>query len=693
MMRLRQWLEHITVLFFEKLKKRKEAEGESSEPTGDRQRSESGESRLKLLLWLSLGVVAGIALYGALSFSENLKATRARPAAESRVSEKLPSEPRMWKDGNSGGETTAEQLPSYELGTGTTTDATVIVDIGVSDAMRGQREVIATSTNRFDGGTVATTSTPTGYVTSTPSATQKQAPVSVTIKPVTQTDQPTPANQVGRAGTTPGVGRDAPATQTTTVIGGSATDSSTSGTTGEPKPQSPSSPEDEGSGRQSGPEPSEPTTTVLTEWSGDKETFWVVTDHPVSVFDSPESKNVIGTLKVGDFVKVLDETTVGETKFSKILRKTLSGDLVGWVRTSKLASSIDAVLGGGYDEIIYPVMPKKVGRVKDVRAIFLTRYSVNTPARLREWIKFAKRNNLNGFVIDVKDDDGFLLFKTNIAETVAPRANAEAFYTKEQMRELLQELKDNGIYVIARIVCFKDPTYARTHPGRAIVYKNTGELYRGIYKVPWASAYDRQLWKYNVEVAKETAEVGFDEIQYDYIRFPELTKEKRRQLNLREVPGESFAEAIQKFVLYAKKELMKYNIPLALDVFGLVCTAIDDVGIGQHWEALSSIVDYMCPMVYPSHYAYGSFGLSVPDAHPYETVYNSVLGGIRRNLQLATPARIRPWIQSFTATWVRGHIVYDESAIRKQIKALKDLGINEYMLWNAANKYHEMHYD
>lgn len=415
---------------------------------------------------------------------------------------------------------------------------------------------------------------------------------------------------------------------------------------------------------------------------------------PVSLLESPESRKEIGRLKIGDFVRPIEKREYNGVEYTKVLRKTPNGDLIGWVRSNFLSTSLSEVLGKKFDEIQFPVFTKKEARRKDVRAIFLTRYSVNTRAKIREWVSFAKRNNLNAFVIDVKDDDGFLLFKMDIGAKMVPIANERAFYTKEEMKEILNELKSNGIYVIARIVCFKDPSYAKTYPERAIVYKDSGQLYTGIYKVPWASAYDRQLWKYNVEVARETIEVGFDEIQYDYIRFPELREDVKAKLDLRQQdPNESFPEAIQRFLLYVRKELEQYSVPLAIDVFGLSSTAIDDVGIGQHWEALSSIVDIICPMVYPSHYANGVFGLPVPDAYPYETVYNSVLDGIERNLQLPSPARIRPWIQSFTATWVKGHIVYDEKAIRKQIKALKDLGINEYMLWNASNRYFEMHYE
>ncbi|MFN6991787.1 MAG: putative glycoside hydrolase, partial [Fervidobacterium sp.] len=186
--------------------------------------------------------------------------------------------------------------------------------------------------------------------------------------------------------------------------------------------------------------------------------------------------------------------------------------------------------------------------------------------------------------IDVKDDDGYMLFESQVAPKYAPKANKLATYSKDEIKEIIRELKSKGFYLIARIVCFKDQTYASAHPERAIVYKETGQPYMGIYKVPWASAYDRQLWQYNIDVAKEAIEVGFDEIQYDYIRFPELTKENRMSVNFRQVGNESMAEAIYKFLVKSKMELEPYNIPLAADIFGLVSTAVDDMGIGQHWE-------------------------------------------------------------------------------------------------------------
>ncbi len=434
------------------------------------------------------------------------------------------------------------------------------------------------------------------------------------------------------------------------------------------------------------------TSISLGSSSIDASKYLFVSAFGVSIFDAPGGK-ALDTLKYASYVQKLDETKFGTETFTKVAYRKPDGKIIGWVRSTFLSNSLKPIAGSGYEDISFEPVSKTFGRVSDVRGIYLTRTSVNTKEKIANWISFAQKTNLNAFVIDVKDDDGLMLFTTSAAAKFVPKANEDAFYSKEEMKSVVSELKAAGIYVIARIVAFKDPSYARAHMDRAIVYKDTGNPYMGIYKVPWASAYDKQLWEYNVSVAKEAAEVGFDEIQYDYVRFPELTEYDRNRVNLRKTGDDSFAECIQKFLIYSKKELAPYNVPLAADVFGLVSTAVDDLGIGQYWEAISNVVDYICPMVYPSHYANGSFGLSIPDQFPYETVYRSVLDGVRRNCNIPTPARIRPWIQSFNATWVKGHITYDENAIRKEIKALKDLGINEYMLWNASNKYVQMWYD
>ena len=414
-----------------------------------------------------------------------------------------------------------------------------------------------------------------------------------------------------------------------------------------------------------------------------------------SLFDSLETRTEVAKIKYGTYVKVIDQKEFLGTNYSYIAyydKNNMESLNQGWVRTSNL-TFVSKFITSNPSNISLTSYKKISAKIQNVRGIYISRSTASTRKNLDSYVNFVKRNNLNALVIDVKDDDGMMLFKSEASSKHSPNANNNAAYTKEEIKEIIKNLKSQGIYLIARIVCFKDPTYARTHMEKAVVFKDTGEPYMGVYKVPWASAYDRELWQYNIEVAKESIEVGFDEIQYDYVRFPELSKAVKDRVNLRQSGNETMAEAIHKFLLQSKKELEPYGVPLTADIFGLVSSVVDDLGIGQHWESISNVVDYVCPMVYPSHYANGSFKLPTPDAYPYETVYNSVLDGIVRNKYLPSPARIRPWIQAFTATWVKGHIRYGEEEIRKQIKALKDLGINEYMLWNASNRYIEMKYE
>lgn len=323
----------------------------------------------------------------------------------------------------------------------------------------------------------------------------------------------------------------------------------------------------------------------------------------------------------------------------------------------------------------------------EVKGIYLTLYSASGD-RLDKLIEMSKRTKINAFVIDVKDDNGNMLFATKAAEKYNPAANKKA--AVKDINTLMQKLKDNNIYAIARIVSFKDPSYARKHPEKAIVYKGTNKPFTNSDGLIWVSAHDRDLWQYNLEVAKEAAEVGFNEIQFDYVRFPASNGGKLdKSLDYRNVTGESKPETIQNYLKEARKQLSPLGIYISADIYGLVGSVADDMALGQYWEAVSNVVDYVSPMMYPSHYANGTYGLSIPDAYPYETVYNSAKDSVNRNKNIQTPAAIRPWIQDFTASWVKGNIKYGARQVEQQIKALEENGIKEFMLWNAGNTYSE----
>ena len=323
----------------------------------------------------------------------------------------------------------------------------------------------------------------------------------------------------------------------------------------------------------------------------------------------------------------------------------------------------------------------------EARGIYLTKYSASND-RLDKLIEMTKRTKINTFVIDVKDDKGHMLFPTKAAEKYSPEANKYA--TVKDIGALMKKLKENNIYTVARIVSFKDPTYAKQHPDKAIIYKDSGKPFKNSDGLIWVSAYDKVLWEYNIEVSKEAAEAGFNEIQFDYVRFPASDGGKLdKSLDYRNTTGESKPQAIQDYLIYAREKLSPLNVYIAADVYGLVGSVADDMALGQYWEAVSNAVDYICPMMYPSHYANGTYRLPVPDAYPYETVFHSAKDSAARNKNIATPASIRPWIQDFTAPWVSGHIKYSDKQVKEQIKALEENGIKEFLLWNAGNRYSE----
>ncbi|WP_461207692.1 putative glycoside hydrolase [Clostridium sp. DL1XJH146] len=321
-----------------------------------------------------------------------------------------------------------------------------------------------------------------------------------------------------------------------------------------------------------------------------------------------------------------------------------------------------------------------------VKGIYLTKYSTSGK-KIDQLISMAKSSGINTFVIDVKDDRGEMLFYSQAAAIHAPEAN-DTIIIKD-ISAFIQKLKDNGIYTIARIVSFKDPIYSNDNLDRCIIYKDTKEVYKSGDGLAWASAYDRNLWEYNVDVAKEAAEAGFNEIQFDYVRFPASGGGKLDEIvDYRNEKNESKPKAIQEYLKYAYDELSPYHVYIGADVYGLVGSVQDDMSLGQYWEAISNVVDYICPMMYPSHYAEYTYGVAVPDADPYDLLLYGARDAVLRNDNIKTPATIRPWIQDFTASWVKGYIQYGETEVKAQINALEENGIDEFMLWNASNKYH-----
>lgn len=415
--------------------------------------------------------------------------------------------------------------------------------------------------------------------------------------------------------------------------------------------------------------------------------------HNLKVTDSPNSDKKSDFLRINTRVTVLEEKTVGDTtpvKYSKIQYKKDNKVSTGWVKSDALTGKATDILPKNWAAIDLKPMPKKNytnnPRVV-VKGVYVSATSLSVPKSLDRLIDLANKTEINAFVIDVKNDDGFLLWKMPnvVSKHGVPSDNKAPF---KDIAPTIEKLKKNNIYLIARIVSFKDPTYAKTKTNRTIIDKRNGKPFTNADGLIWVSAHDRELWQYNIDVAKEAAKAGFNEIQFDYVRFPASNGGKLDPyLDYRNPNGESKPVAIQKYLKEAYKQLSPLEVYTAADVYGQVGSSPDDMALGQYWEAASNAVDYICPMVYPSHYANGTYGTKIPDAEPYKTVYGSTRDSLNRNHNIDTPAVVRTWIQDFTARWVKGYINYGIKEVNTQIKALNDLGQKEYILWNASNRY------
>lgn len=299
-------------------------------------------------------------------------------------------------------------------------------------------------------------------------------------------------------------------------------------------------------------------------------------------------------------------------------------------------------------------------------------------------VGIAVGTEINGLVINVKDDNGFITYESNV-EAVR-ELNEKTPIPIENIKSMLQVLKDYDIYTIGRIVAFKDKNFAVQSPEHSIQLKSGGTwLDPNSGKIPWINPFDKYVWDYNVSIAKEAALLGFDEIQFDYVRFPDGAKKYNPITEFPGRNGRDKDEAIAEFLQYAKKELEPYNVNLGADVFGLITRTWDDYpeDIGQTWILMGKYVDDLAPMVYPSHYSAGWYNLENPNAYPYLVVKGAMEEAVEKNASMEKPPAIRPWIQDFD--WAG--IEYGPQKVRDQVIAAKELGITEYMVWNPSNVY------
>ncbi len=342
-----------------------------------------------------------------------------------------------------------------------------------------------------------------------------------------------------------------------------------------------------------------------------------------------------------------------------------------YVPFQKYYGSMDFVISGANLKRDYSVKRPSV-----IHGIYITGWTAGTP-RFEKLIKQAKESGINAFVIDVKDATGYLSFDSDIPFAKEICSNRRKI---SDLQKITRECIENGIYPIARIVVFKDPVLAR-HRKDLVVRKENGAIFYDRSGLPWVDPYSKTIWKYNVDIAKEAIGAGFREIQFDYVRFPAVPS----SLKLVYPANKSHiskADNIANFLKYATGELHKYGVKVEADVFGLVLSNRGDLGIGQNLEKMAKYADYICPMVYPSHYWSGSFGYSDPDAYPYEIVNHALKDGLARLEKIHSKCELIPYLQDFSL-----YHRYGVEQVKEQEKAVYDNGLKSWFMWNAANIY------
>jgi hypothetical protein len=313
-----------------------------------------------------------------------------------------------------------------------------------------------------------------------------------------------------------------------------------------------------------------------------------------------------------------------------------------------------------------------------VRGIYLNAWAAGSTAKLARLINVANTTEINTFVIDVKEG-GEISYRSRVP--LAREIGADQPYIRD-VRGMLARLRENGIYPIARIVVFRDATLADAYPELAVRHVDGGDWQdRDGHR--WVDSFNRQVWDYNIAVAREALELGFAEVQWDYVRFPDVPQALMRTAAWPAQDGRTKADGIREFLLYSRQQLASYDAPVTADVFGLTVSVQNDMGIGQLWEKMVDATDVLLPMVYPSHFARGSYGIAHPNAQPFETIVAAMRHAVRRTAGVPNAAGIRPWLQDFTLGAPR----YGPAHVRAQIDAVYAAGLEEWVLWHPGSNY------
>ena len=398
-------------------------------------------------------------------------------------------------------------------------------------------------------------------------------------------------------------------------------------------------------------------------------------------------------LEILDYDKLLDNGNVNMYKIKK-------DDISGWVYAKYLVNDKDSALANYNENSVYDThKDRKYGSrelyggkastldyypyervsfednklLETAKSMYLNAGS-NVINNIDSYLDIAKNNGVNMIVVDIKD--GALAYSSEVAKEYSMTAYNTAINSNEKYKSAIDKIKEAGIYVVGRIVVFNDVHYGKDHPEDCITSSASSRL--------WPSAYSRGAWEYNVELAKEAIRtMGFNEIQFDYVRFPEdaYNMSVKGNTDFKNKYDEEKAEAVQNFLFYAVDQIHKEGAYLSVDVFG-ECSSEYVTAYGQYWPAISNIVDAISSMPYTDHFGRNNDTWS----NPYKTVYNWAVGATKRQTEIPTPAVARTWITAYDTPYWNPKVIYDASKISDQAKALVDAGLKGgFITWNSAS--------
>ncbi|MFL5598068.1 MAG: putative glycoside hydrolase [Gemmatimonadaceae bacterium] len=324
-----------------------------------------------------------------------------------------------------------------------------------------------------------------------------------------------------------------------------------------------------------------------------------------------------------------------------------------------------------------PVLDSLMKGTLAARGLYVFRFAANT-RRMKHLVGIADSTEINALIIDVKDEFGL---NFNSSDPIV-RKNAGTQVKSANLAALVDTIRAHGILPVARIVVFKDSVTARNNPDHTI-RKADGTPWRDKKGQTWVNPYANAIWEYNFRVAEEAIKMGFGEIQFDYIRFPEPYRSLPQQV-FPEQNGRSKPQVLAEFLNAARTRFAKLGVRTTADVFGLVTSVGGALEVGQRWEPISQAVDVVLPMVYPSHYPPGSFQLPHPNADPYDVIHIAISRARERDEKLGIKGEhVRPWLQAFSI----GKPTYGPHELEEQKRAVYDAGYDGWVMWEPGTRY------